>query len=80
MKKYKVLETLNVNCGQAELDDKQAARRKRVLRLVKKGLYEILAPTQFKKGEVLGLKDLSKVCLTKLKEIKEEKKSVNRKS
>jgi len=60
MLKYKVLENVVYTTGVIGLDDEQARRRKRKLKKKASGVFEILAPTTFKKGEVVRLAKVSK--------------------
>ena len=55
MKQYQTLEIIRLSGGTIGLTDEQAARRPRALRQVRKGLYEIIGPVEFKRGEEIGL-------------------------
>ncbi len=57
MKQYKTLKTVELFAGQIGLSDEQAAPRADRLKAIEKGVYEIIAPVQFKAGEVIGLED-----------------------
>lgn len=65
MQRYEVISTLNVNTGEVGLDPSQAQRRRGKLKKLKKsGVYEVIKPTQFKRGEVISLAAASKSQLS----------------
>ena len=76
--KYRALETISLFSGKISLSEKQASIRSTVLKPVKnkKGLYEIIGPVQFKRGETIDLIDPEKPILKSLEclEPPEEKK------
>ena len=73
MRKYKVLKNVIYSTGEIGLDDKQARRRKRKLKPTSaKDVYEILAATTFKKGEVICLEKVSKYDEKRLECLDEE--------
>lgn len=52
MKKYTVIGIkTGVNSGIVRLSDSQASARSHALKVLKDGLYEIILPVEFKKGE-----------------------------
>jgi pyruvate/2-oxoglutarate dehydrogenase complex dihydrolipoamide acyltransferase (E2) component len=70
MKKYSISKGVTLNPGTVlGLTDKQAASRAHALREVKKGVFEVLSPVQFKIGEVIGYEgDLPRVIATALED------------
>lgn len=77
MKKYRTTEVVGIASGVIELNGRQAVRRPGKLKpMKKKGLYEILAPIEFKQGEVIGLENPDKVLLSKLDELDKDGKPV----
>jgi len=70
MFEYITTAILELFTGRVGLSEKQAARRLPVgsIKPVKKQkrVYEILAPVQFKSGEIIGLENPDKVTLSKV--------------
>lgn len=60
MREYKTLTTVDLFCGRIGLADEQARSRTDKLKEVKKGVYEIVAPVQFKAGETILLDAIPK--------------------
>lgn len=54
MNRFKVVTVASLFSGVVKLDRNQAATREHALRHLQGDVYEILAPIQFKAGEVLG--------------------------
>lgn len=73
MPKYKTTAIVDLFAGSVGLSDNQAARRSPHLKKVKKGVYEITAPVQFKAGEIITLAKPDKITLAKLELFKPEK-------
>ena len=70
MKKFQVIEIVTLRVGILALDDSQASRRKVALNCVSEfGEYEIIAPVQFKVGEVIGMDECPKGIESKFSEI-----------
>jgi len=74
MKTYKVTRTLDLFTGQIGLTQAQAEPRRRKLEAGKNGVYTIIAPVQFKAGEVIRLPEVPKVLLRSMEEIKPDEK------
>ena len=74
MQKYKTTAIIDLFTGKVGLSENQVARRPGKLRKIKAGIYEILAPVQFKAGEVIELENPDKVTLAKLDLIEKPKK------
>jgi len=55
MREYKTLITVDLCCGRIGLADEQARSRAGRLKEVRKGVYEIVAPVQFKAGEIIRM-------------------------
>ncbi|MFK5951770.1 MAG: hypothetical protein QM498_01855 [Desulfobacterium sp.] len=71
MEKYKTTGLVTLYQGQIGLAKNQAAVRKRKLKKVKGDIYEIIAPVQFKAGEVIRLVPPDKITLVNLDLFKE---------
>ena len=74
MRKYKTTAVADLFGGLIGLSDAQAACRARHLNPVKKGLYEIIAPVQFKAGEIIALAKPDKITAAKLEIVKPDSK------
>lgn len=77
---YITTDTLPLFSGLIVLSHDQAARRKSALNLVEDadggGLYEIITPTQFKPGEIIGLENPDKAVLSRLELTEESRAAV----
>lgn len=71
MEKYKTTGLVTLYQGQIGLSKDQAAVRKRKLKKLKGGMYEIITPVQFKAGEVIRLVPPDKITLVNLELFKE---------
>jgi hypothetical protein len=66
MREYRTLDVVSLYCGRVGLSNPQAASRVRDLRPVADGIYEIVSPVQFKRGEVIRLDAPEKIILGRL--------------
>ena len=66
MKKYITEETIGLASGRIGLTDAQAKPRAAKLKNVKKGVYEILEPIEFKAGETILLEAPDKFLISRL--------------
>ena len=48
---------LSLNSGLIKLTEDQYNRRKTRLKLISDGLYDILSPVEFKRGEIIGVQN-----------------------
>ena len=69
MKEYIVQKTLDLFNGSIGLTKQQAAARAGKLKKKRKGVYEIIAPVQFKVGEIILLDIIPKALQLKVSEI-----------
>jgi len=74
MRKYETTAVVDLFGGLIGLSEEQAARRARNLKPVKKGVYEIVGPVQFKAGELISLDKPDKATAAKLEWIKPQPK------
>ena len=72
--KFKTTQIVELFSGRIGLTEEQAAVRSGALRQVKnrKGLYDIVAPVQFKSGEVIDLVDPDKATLSRLEPLEKK--------
>lgn len=66
MLEYETTGIISVNSGYVGLDKKQAASRKPFVRPVSDGVYEVLRPLMFKRGEKILLADPDKYARDRL--------------
>lgn len=70
MKQYTTTGVVDVYAGLVGLSDGQARDRAHNLKPVKKGVFEVVVPIQFKAGETIGLAKPDKAILTRLSAVK----------
>lgn len=63
MKKYETTGVINLFGGVVGLSKAQAASRSHALKKLKSGRFEVVAPVQFKAGEIIGLEKPDKATL-----------------
>jgi hypothetical protein len=69
VRQFKTQRIIELFTGVVGLDENQAKRRRASLKEIKKGVYEIMAPVQFKAGEVIYLSEIPKPYRAALEEI-----------
>jgi len=66
LKQYQTTSIISLYSGRVGMSEAQALRRTGVVKIVGKGVYEILSPLRFKAGEVISLDKPDKVTLSKM--------------
>ena len=66
MKQYQTTSIISLYSGRVGMSEAQALRRTGVVKIVGKGVYEILSPLRFKAGEVIYLDKPAKVTIKNL--------------
>jgi len=69
LKEYKTTGVITLFGGTVELSLKQAEPRQAALKKLKQGEYEVIAPVQFKAGEIIGLDMADKATLALLEDL-----------
>jgi len=69
MKDYKTIGVVSLFGGVVGLSSEQAESRPNAVKKLKSGEYEVIAPVQFKAGEIIGLDNVGKTTLALLEDL-----------
>lgn len=73
MREYITTNIVDIYCGRIGLDENQAGCRGPSLNKIDNGVYEVLAPVQFKAGEKIKLDNPDKILAGKLDDLSPKK-------